>query len=133
MSASATVLEDNSTLSRIDQVYFRLETILTLLGGVVILLLVFLASTNVLGISESARVETFECGIVPAIFMATIKPFSKPNLAEKIHNKPTKPAIAAAKATRTPMTTRSNIHPVTHGIIVVVIHIISHGFINRSQ
>jgi len=49
MSASATVLEDNSTLSRIDQVYFRLETILTLLGGVVILLLVFLASTNVLG------------------------------------------------------------------------------------
>lgn len=49
MSASSTVLEDGSTLSRLDRAYFRLETVLTLAGGVVIFLLVFLASTNVLG------------------------------------------------------------------------------------
>ncbi len=49
MAASATVLEDQSPLSRIDRLYFQLEKFLTLIGGIVILLLVFLAVTNVLG------------------------------------------------------------------------------------
>ena len=49
MAASATVLQDNSSLSRLDRLYFKLEEILTLAGGIVILLLVFLAVTNVLG------------------------------------------------------------------------------------
>ena len=49
MSDSSPVLEDGSTLSRIDRLYFRFETVLTLLGGVVILLLVLLATTNILG------------------------------------------------------------------------------------
>lgn len=49
MAASATVLQDTSKLSRIDRLYFKLEELLTLAGGVVILLLVFLAVTNVLG------------------------------------------------------------------------------------
>ncbi len=49
MAASATVLEDKSKLSRLDRLYFKLEEILTLAGGIVILLLVFLAVTNVLG------------------------------------------------------------------------------------
>ncbi|MCW8943362.1 MAG: TRAP transporter small permease [Sedimenticola sp.] len=49
MSSSSTVLEDGSRLSRIDRTFFHLESTLTLLGGIVILLLVFLASANVLG------------------------------------------------------------------------------------
>lgn len=49
MSGSHTVLEDNSRLSRLDRLFFKLESWLTLLGGVVIFLLVFLATTNVLG------------------------------------------------------------------------------------
>lgn len=49
MSGSATVFEDDSRLSRIDQLLFRLETPLTLLGGVIIFLLVCLATVNVLG------------------------------------------------------------------------------------
>jgi C4-dicarboxylate transporter DctQ subunit len=49
MSSSATVLEDDSRLSWADRTFFRFESMLTLLGGIVILLLVFLASANVLG------------------------------------------------------------------------------------
>ncbi|MBM97264.1 MAG: C4-dicarboxylate ABC transporter substrate-binding protein [Oceanospirillaceae bacterium] len=49
MSAKATILTDDSLLSRIDQMFFRLESALTLVGGVIILALVFLAVTNVLG------------------------------------------------------------------------------------
>ena len=49
MAASATVLEDKSKLSRLDTLYFKLEKCLTLVGGLVILLLVLLAVTNVLG------------------------------------------------------------------------------------
>ena len=36
-------------MSRMDRLYFRLESLLNLIGGVVIFLLVFLATTNVLG------------------------------------------------------------------------------------
>jgi TRAP-type C4-dicarboxylate transport system permease small subunit len=49
MSSSATVLEDDSKLSRIDRLYFKFESLLNLSGGIVIFLLVFLATTNVLG------------------------------------------------------------------------------------
>ncbi|WP_428603693.1 TRAP transporter small permease subunit [Sedimenticola sp.] len=49
MSATSTVLEDSSKLSWADQMLFRFESVLTLIGGVVIFLLVFLASANVLG------------------------------------------------------------------------------------
>ncbi len=49
MAGAHTVLEDNSTLSRTDKVLFKLESILTLVGGTVILLLVLLATANVLG------------------------------------------------------------------------------------
>ena len=49
MSSSATVLEDESALSRADRLYFRLESLLNLIGGIVIFLLVLLATTNVLG------------------------------------------------------------------------------------
>lgn len=49
MSAKATILTDDSLLSRIDQMFFRLESALTLVGGIIILALVFLAVTNVLG------------------------------------------------------------------------------------
>lgn len=49
MSASSTVLEDNSRLSLADRLFFRLESILTLCGGIVIFLLVFLATSNILG------------------------------------------------------------------------------------
>jgi|TARA_B110000259_G_scaffold183138_1_gene227940 TRAP-type C4-dicarboxylate transport system permease small subunit len=43
------VLEDNSYLSKIDRLFLKFETVLTLAGGIVIFLLVFLATTNVLG------------------------------------------------------------------------------------
>lgn len=49
MSSHSSVSADGSVLSRLDRLYFRLESLLTLVGGVVILLLVLLATTNVLG------------------------------------------------------------------------------------
>ena len=49
MAGSSTVLTDDSRLSRIDRLYYRLEKWLTLLGGIVIMLLVLLATVNVLG------------------------------------------------------------------------------------
>ncbi len=49
MSASHTVLKDDSLLSRTDRLFFKLESLLTLVGGIVIFLLVFLTTANVLG------------------------------------------------------------------------------------
>ena len=49
MSGSATILEDQSKLSLIDRAFFKLESGLNLLGGMVIFLLIFLATANVLG------------------------------------------------------------------------------------
>jgi len=49
MPAQAHILEDRSWLSRLDRALLQLESRLTLLGGIVIFLLVFLATTNVLG------------------------------------------------------------------------------------
>lgn len=49
MSASHTILKDSSLLSRIDQKFFKFESLLNLFGGIVIFLLVFLATANVLG------------------------------------------------------------------------------------
>lgn len=47
--SAATVLEDGSAVSRADTVFFRVESILNLASGVVIFLLVLLATTNILG------------------------------------------------------------------------------------
>jgi TRAP-type C4-dicarboxylate transport system permease small subunit len=49
MSGSATVLTDDSRLSRADRLFFRFESLLNLAGGIAIFLLVMLATTNVLG------------------------------------------------------------------------------------
>ena len=49
MAGSSTVLTDDSRLSRADRLYHRLEKWLALLGGIVIMLLVLLATLNVLG------------------------------------------------------------------------------------
>ncbi len=49
MAGQATVLSDDSTLSKADNLFFKLESVLTLLGGIIIFLLVFLAVTNILG------------------------------------------------------------------------------------
>jgi TRAP-type C4-dicarboxylate transport system permease small subunit len=49
MSGSASVLTDNSLLSRADQLLHKLETLLTTVGGIIIFLLVFLATANILG------------------------------------------------------------------------------------
>ncbi len=49
MAGNQLVLQDNSLLSRIDRQVYRLESLLTLLGGIVIFMLVLLATTNVLG------------------------------------------------------------------------------------
>lgn len=49
MAGSHTVVEDGSALSRADRLFFKLETALTLIGGIVIFLLVFLTTANVLG------------------------------------------------------------------------------------
>lgn len=49
VSGLATVTEDGSLLSRLDRFLFRLETPLTLLGGIIVFLLVCLATVNVLG------------------------------------------------------------------------------------
>ncbi|MES9905691.1 MAG: TRAP transporter small permease [Sedimenticola sp.] len=49
MSASEAVHEDSSILSFADRTFFRFESFLNLAGGIVIFLLVFLATANVLG------------------------------------------------------------------------------------
>ncbi|MES9872670.1 MAG: TRAP transporter small permease [Candidatus Sedimenticola sp. 20ELBAFRAG] len=49
MSSSTTIIEDDSRLSFADRTFFRFESILNLAGGLVIFLLVLLATTNVLG------------------------------------------------------------------------------------
>jgi C4-dicarboxylate transporter DctQ subunit len=49
MSNTTTVLTDNATLSLADRWYFRLESWLNLAGGIVVFLLVMLATINVLG------------------------------------------------------------------------------------
>lgn len=49
MAGSHTILEDDSLLSRADRLLYKLESKLTLIGGTVILLLVLLATANVLG------------------------------------------------------------------------------------
>ena len=49
MSGSSTVLEDNSLLSRLDRLFFKLESLLNLIGGLVIFLIVLLAVANILG------------------------------------------------------------------------------------
>lgn len=49
MTSPTTILEDQSTLSFLDRTYFKLESFLNLLGGIVIFLLIFLATANVLG------------------------------------------------------------------------------------
>jgi TRAP-type C4-dicarboxylate transport system permease small subunit len=49
MAGDATVQEDQSALSRADRLFFRLEALLNLTGGIVIFLLVLLATVNILG------------------------------------------------------------------------------------
>ena len=49
MSGSTTIVEADCRLSFADRAFFRFESILNLAGGVVIFLLVLLATTNVLG------------------------------------------------------------------------------------
>jgi len=49
MSSSSTVLEDDSLLSRLDRMYFKFESALNLIGGMVIFLIVLLAVANILG------------------------------------------------------------------------------------
>ncbi|MFW2372332.1 MAG: TRAP transporter small permease subunit [Gammaproteobacteria bacterium] len=49
MPSSTTIFEDQSKLSLADRSFFKLESALNLLGGIVIFLLVFLATANVLG------------------------------------------------------------------------------------
>jgi C4-dicarboxylate transporter DctQ subunit len=49
MPSSTAIFEDQSKLSLADRTYFKLESALNLLGGIVIFLLVFLATANVLG------------------------------------------------------------------------------------
>lgn len=49
MSGDHTIIQDNSVLSRADRIFFKLESALNLFGGVVIFLLVLLATANVLG------------------------------------------------------------------------------------
>ncbi|WP_207061915.1 TRAP transporter small permease subunit [Motiliproteus sp. SC1-56] len=49
MSAAASVLSDDSLLSRLDRWFFRFESLLNLAGGIAIFLLVLLATVNVLG------------------------------------------------------------------------------------
>lgn len=49
MSIASPVRTDHSLLSKLDRALFKLESWLTLFGGVVIFLLVFLATANVLG------------------------------------------------------------------------------------
>lgn len=49
MSDGSTVLEDDSGYSLIDRSFHKFESALTLMGGIVIFLLVLLATTNILG------------------------------------------------------------------------------------
>ncbi len=49
MSSSSTVLEDGSRLSLADRAYLRIESVLNLAGGIIILSLVLLAVMNVAG------------------------------------------------------------------------------------
>ena len=49
MPSTTTIFEDQSKLSLADRTFFKLESALNLLGGIVIFLLVFLATANVLG------------------------------------------------------------------------------------
>lgn len=49
MSSSSTVREDGSLLSRSDQIFFKLESLLNLIGGAVIFAVVLLAVANILG------------------------------------------------------------------------------------
>lgn len=49
MSSSSTVHEDGSLLSRADRMYFKLESFLNLVGGMVIFAVVLLAVANILG------------------------------------------------------------------------------------
>lgn len=49
MSGSTTILEDDSKLSVADRWFFKFESLLNFIGGTVIFMLVFLATTNVLG------------------------------------------------------------------------------------
>ena len=49
MAGRSTILEDDSLLSRSDRVVFKLESVLNLLGGVVIFAIVLLAVANILG------------------------------------------------------------------------------------
>lgn len=49
MAASATVIEDDSNLSLADRWFFKFESLLNFVGGVVIFLLVMLATVNILG------------------------------------------------------------------------------------
>jgi len=49
MSSNALVLSDDSSLSRFDRLYFRLESMMNLVGGIIIFALVLLATANVLG------------------------------------------------------------------------------------
>jgi TRAP-type C4-dicarboxylate transport system permease small subunit len=49
MSGSSTILEDDSLLSRFDRYYFKFESLLNLIGGLVIFIIVLLAVANILG------------------------------------------------------------------------------------
>lgn len=49
MSGSSTILEDDSLLSKLDRYYFKFESLLNLIGGLVIFLIVLLAVANILG------------------------------------------------------------------------------------
>ena len=49
MSHSASILTDDSLLSRLDRMYFQFESALNLIGGLVIFLIVLLAVANVVG------------------------------------------------------------------------------------
>lgn len=49
MATTSSVLQDDSTLSRIDVAFFRLESRLNFAGGIIIFLLVALTVVNVLG------------------------------------------------------------------------------------
>jgi len=49
MSGASIILEDGSLLSRLDRLYFKIESFLTLIGGIAIFALVILAVVNALG------------------------------------------------------------------------------------
>lgn len=49
MASSTSVLEDDSLLSRLDRLLFKLESVFNLVGGIVIFLIVLMAVANILG------------------------------------------------------------------------------------